>query len=233
MSADLPRAQRAALEAIADEQSDRSARSGTRWQRRDTGTRVWVERHRGQRVIDELRRYLERSDADQIGHALYEHLTLHCGFIAHHGLVPPDGGFRIEYREPVTLIDEWIIHQRLRLQIAPEVGEWEPTFRHPPERVYADGLTDHDVARAVCQLISEHRQAAVAHAEQARHDREVSALVALAEQREFILVPAGYELVDATAPPSADERSLLGALQQLAARHGKRLVAPGDQLQIA
>lgn len=69
--------------------------------------RRYTSKHRGSSIVRQFRLYLEREDADQIGQALYEYLTMKIPFIiAHFGLVPPDGGFRTHYAEPAGLLSD-------------------------------------------------------------------------------------------------------------------------------
>lgn len=93
------------------------------------GERIFAEKVQGASVISAMRRYCATRDAGQINKALYSFLTGHLSFIAHFGLVPPDGGFRTEYADPDRLCVDLL-------------------NAHSPHRVssvFTDGMTDKEV----------------------------------------------------------------------------------------
>lgn len=102
----------------------------------DGAGRIFAERVQGASVISALTRFCRTRDAGQINKALYGFLTGHLSFIAHYGLVPPDGGFRIEYADPDRLCADILA-------------------AHRPQRtssVFTDGMTDTEVEEALRAL---------------------------------------------------------------------------------
>lgn len=102
----------------------------------ETGGRIFAEKVQGASVIAALTRFCHSRDARQINKALYSFLTGHLSFIAHYGLVPPDGGFRIEYADPDRLC-------------ADILAAFSP---HRVSSVFADGMTDKEVEEALRQI---------------------------------------------------------------------------------
>lgn len=101
--------------------------------------RVFPERVQGASVVAALTRVCRTGDAAQINKALYGFLTGHLSFIAHYGLVPPDGGFRIEYADP----------RRLCADI---LAAHSP---HQVSSVFTDGMTDKEVEAKVRRIATE------------------------------------------------------------------------------
>jgi hypothetical protein len=102
----------------------------------------------GATIVCQFARYLDRSDANEIKRALYRFLMGTCDFIAHNGLIPPDGGFRYAYAEPRVLIEELYRNDRSYLE------QWHG--RTAPRQVYSDGQTDREVYAQVLALAREH-----------------------------------------------------------------------------
>jgi len=179
--------------------------------------RLYPQHVRGKTVIDQFRRYVTREDASCIGHALYDFLTLVCGFIAETGLIPPDGSFRLVWAEPAGLIDELA-----------NGGRAQRDYQRV-ERVYQDGMTDVEVLAAIDQLARDHEQRCGAARTQRAFQRDISVAVKLLEPHHFTIVPPGWTLAEGDPETSVTEHppgSLADALTQLAAHNGKRLLAP-------
>ncbi len=183
------------------------------------GARIYTYTTKGQTVLDQFRRYLTRQDADCIGRALYEFLTVACSFIAETGLVPPDGSFRLVWAEPADLIDS-----------LPSETAYMPARRGSVGRVYADGMTDVEVLEGIDKLAAEHHAACALARSDRRFNREISAMIQLAEAHQFTVLPPGWRVVDLAeedAPVHAEPTwSLAEALAKLANRNGLALIAP-------
>lgn len=157
-----------------------------------------------------------REDATCIDRALYDFLMMVCGFIAEYGLIPPDGGFRIVWAEPVALIEELA-----RAAAATRTGR--------VQRVYRDGMTDVEVLAAIDKLAAEHQAACRAGRAQRVLNHDVSAAVKLLEPHGFTIVPPGWRLSERDEPATAGEQppgSLADALVRLAQANGLMLAAP-------
>ena len=183
------------------------------------GARIYTYTTKGQTVLDQFRRYLTRQDAGCIGRALYEFLTVACSFIAETGLVPPDGSFRLVWAEPADLIDS-----------LPGETSYMPARRGIVGRVYADGMTDVEVLKGIDKLAAEHQAACALGRTDRRFNREISAMIQLAEAHHYTVLPPGWRVADLTeegAPTDAHPAgSLAGALATLADRNGLALIAP-------
>jgi hypothetical protein len=169
----------------------------------------------GKTITDQFRRYVTRHDPDCIGKALYEFLTMVCGFIAEYGLVPPDGNFRIKWAEPAKLIEEL-------------ANGGHAARQGSAQRVYADGQTDVEVLAAIDALADEHRDACTARCREREFDRDINVAITLLEPHHFVLVPPGWRLVaaDGQPQPAQPPGSLAEHLVQMAAAHGLALIAP-------
>lgn len=173
----LPAAQRDRLDALAEEHP---------------GVRMFTRKATGAAVIRQLTRYLASEDASKIRTALYDFLTLRCGFIAHFGLLPPDGNFQATYSEPTDLIEEMLGHHMHGGEIWLQRGE--------PGMVMADGMTDIEVYREVMGLALEARDRARDSAAKRSAARELATAKLLAERHGLLLVP------NATAEASSQGR---------------------------
>ena len=129
--------------------------------------RLFACRFAGERVVRQFARYLERADPNQIGPALYDHLMMREGFIAHFDLQ----GFRHAYREPVVLLDELAHAFRPR---------WV-------SRVHADGMSDVEVSTRIHALARQHQERVLAEARVRLRERELAEAQRLAARH-------GYQL---------------------------------------
>jgi hypothetical protein len=181
--------------------------------------RIYTYNVQGKTIIGQFRRYVTREDSSCIEKALYDFLMGVCGFIAEYGLVPPDGGFRIKWAEPASLIEE-LRHGALQ--------RWR---RREAQRVYADGMTDLEVLDAIEALADEHTERCGEARGRREFDRDISIAIKILEPHRFTIVPPGWQLTPADhAQPAGDtgERpgSLADALIRLAASNGLALHAP-------
>lgn len=206
--------------------------------------RAWLEDTRGRTVVAQMRRYLQTRDSARIERALYDYLMQRCGFIAHYGLGPADGGpgdggFRYEYREPMTLIEEFAHSRRHWWKLGPEITVTELEgcgWFLGDTHLYADGLTCTDVTVQVIRLMYEHLDRLVAARDTTDYERDVTTLIALARRHHMTIVPAGFVLTAPTlAPPPSREadNSLVAELRRLAGEHGHDLAEPRAQLALA
>lgn len=179
--------------------------------------RLYRENVQGKTIIGQFRRYVTREDSRCIEKALYDFLMMVCGFIAEHGLVPPDGNFRSKWADPASLIEELANGGRAQR----DYGR--------VERVYQDGMTDVEVLAAIDNLADEHRQACLAARAVRAFERDISVAVKLLEPHRFTIVPPGWTLSESTEQGVADTHpagSLASALVQVAAANGHALIAP-------
>jgi hypothetical protein len=183
------------------------------------GARLYTYTTKGKTILDQFRRYLTRQDAGCIGRALYEFLTVACSYIAEMGLVPPDGGFRRVWAEPADFIES-----------LPGETAYMPARRGSVGSVYADGMTDVEVLEGIDKLAAEHHAACALGRSDRLFNREISAMIQLAEAHQFTVLPPGWHLADLAeeaAPAHAQPTgSLAEALNRLANRNGLTLVAP-------
>jgi|HubBroStandDraft_2_1064218.scaffolds.fasta_scaffold322713_2 hypothetical protein len=179
--------------------------------------RLYTYNTRGATITGQFRRYLEREDASCVEKALYGFLTVTCSFIAEMALAPPDGNFRSVWAEPADMIDA-----------LPGETRYVPARRGHVGSVYSDGMTDVEVLHELDRLAAEHREACLLGRQDRRFNREISALVQLADVHQFTIVPPGWRLgkpdeAGATAEPPG---SLAAALVALAQRNGQTLISP-------
>jgi hypothetical protein len=183
------------------------------------GARVYTYTTKGQTVLDQFRRYVTRQDADCIGRALYEFLTVACNFIAETGLVPPDGSFRLVWAEPADLIDS-----------LPGETAYMPARGGRVGSVYADGMTDVEVLEGIDRLAAEHHTVCALARSDRQFDREISAMIQIAEAHQFTVLPPGWKVADLAEEHPATHAeptgSLAEALARLANRNGLALIAP-------
>lgn len=213
-------------------------RPGTRSGYRTRGSHrwAWLQTTKGRTVVSQMCRYLQSRDSMRIEKALYHFLMQRCGFIAHFGLGPGDGGFRYEYREPMTLIEVFVQSRHRWWELGPEITVtdlegcgWGVSEKY----LYTDGRTCTDVTVEIIRLMYEHLDRLVAARDAADHERDVTTLIALARQHHMTIVPAGFVLTPQTlAPPPSreDDMSLLAELRRLAGEHGLDLAEPRAQL---
>ena len=135
----------------------------------------------GATIVRQFTRYLERSDASEIKRALYEFLMGTCDFIAHNGLIPPDGGFRYAYAEPIVLIEELYRNDRSYLE------RWHGPAQ--PRCVYSDGQTDREVYAQVLALARHHEAVVLQGARERTREGDIALARALAESNGLLLVP--------------------------------------------
>jgi hypothetical protein len=181
--------------------------------------RIYTYPVQGKTIIGQFRRYVTQEDSEQIGHALYDFLKGTCGFIAEHGLIAPDGNFRMKWAEPADLMQE------LANGISGGAAR-----RGRAQIVYADGMTDVEVLAAIDKLADEHRAGCEQGRSRRRFNREISIAISVLEPHGFTIVPPGWRLAsnDERAGSGPQERpgSLAAALVHLAARNGLTLIAP-------
>jgi hypothetical protein len=194
---------------------------------------AWLQGTQGRTVIAQMRRYLETRDSMKIERALYEFLTYRCSFSACFDL-GPDGWFRDEYREPMTLIEEFAQLRRDWWDYGPEITVADIAhFNGGEVYLYTDGLTCHDIVVEVVRLMHTHLDRLVQARDDAAFDREMTLMIELARRHKMTIVPPGYLLTDrALVPPPTREAdaSLQGELRRLAAELGHDLAEPRAQL---
>ncbi len=179
--------------------------------------RLYAENVQGKTIIGQFRRYVTREDACCIEKALYDFLMMVCGFIAEHGLVPPDGNFRSKWADPASLIEELANGGRAQRSYG--------TVAH----VYQDGMTDVEVLAAIDKLADEYRQVCRAGRARRAFEQDISAAVRLLDPHGFTVVPPGWTLTKSTEHGVTDQHpdgSLAQALVRLAAANGLSLIAP-------
>jgi len=151
--------------------------------------RRYTSSHSGASIVSQFRRYLEREDANQIGQALYEFLTMKVpSIIAHFGLVAPDGQFRVYYAEPALLLVD-IYQQREMLD--------RRLARQDPDTVYADGQDELAVTRQLLELAEQHLERVLRAARERTRSRDLDRARDLASRH-------GFELVEQAAAAASD-----------------------------
>jgi RimJ/RimL family protein N-acetyltransferase len=143
--------------------------------------RRYTSQYRGASIVRQFRLYFQHEDADHIGHALYEFLTLKVpGVEARSGLIPPDGGFRHHYAQPAALLAD-VMPLRHMLEARLEAAD--------PDTVYSDGEDDVSVLRQILAIADDSLERVVRAAVERARESDLATARQLAANHGYSLVP--------------------------------------------